>query len=146
MHFEFWNRQIQLFQTTKLKGRPIVSTIGGPLYNLTKYMANILTKSHNNKYAIKNSYDFVNKIKNTQIPPGYIFISLDVQSLFSNIPTELLIDCIKNKWHEIQKHTAMSQELFIEILNYILRNNYFVYENQSFCKRINSQWVPASPV
>jgi hypothetical protein len=58
-------------ETDKLKGRPVVSTVGGPLYNLTKYMANILTKSHNNKYAIKNSYEFVSKIRNTTFPPGY---------------------------------------------------------------------------
>jgi hypothetical protein len=33
--------------------------------------------------------------KFTTIPPGYIFISLDVQSLFSNFHTELLIDGMK---------------------------------------------------
>jgi hypothetical protein len=103
----------------ELKGRPVVSTINSPLYNITKYCSNILSRAFNSKYAIKNSFEFIEKLKNITVPRGYVMISLDVQSLFTSIPTHIFLDCINKNWHQIEKHTNIPKTLFLNMIIFI---------------------------
>ena len=67
--------------------RPIVSYSGSPLYNLNKYIVNILktyVKHENN--STKNSTTFSNYIRNVPIEDDDIMVSFDVTSLYTNIP------------------------------------------------------------
>ena len=67
--------------------RPIVSYSGSPLYNLNKYIANILkayVRDENNN--AKNSTTFSNYIRNVPIEDDEIMVSFDVSSLYMNIP------------------------------------------------------------
>lgn len=43
------------------------------------------------EHNVKNSYDVLNKLKSVVLPQGYSLISLDVKSLFTNIPEELVV-------------------------------------------------------
>ena len=67
--------------------RPIVSYSGSPLYNLNKYIANILKTyvKHENNNA-KNSTTFSNYIRNVPIEDDEIMVSFDINSLYTNIP------------------------------------------------------------
>jgi len=71
--------------------RIIVSSLDSSLYNLATFLHKILIKdipatdSH-----LNNSFDLVQKLKDIQID-DYILISLDVISLFTNIPIDLAI-------------------------------------------------------
>jgi hypothetical protein len=56
-------------------------------------------------------------------------VSLDVTSLYNNIPNELITNIIKEKWEILKKHTTLSQEVFIEAINLTLNNNYFQYKD-----------------
>lgn len=51
----------------------------------------------NNMY-ITDSFQLAEKFNNFQLPVGYIIVSFDVVSLFTNIPLTLLINSINNKW------------------------------------------------
>lgn len=83
--------------------RPKVSYIGSPLYNFSKFYANILSKMIGAKsYSIRNSYEFKDKIEGISINRGNCIISLDVVSLFTNIPNNLVIAIIRKKWKEIK--------------------------------------------
>ena len=67
--------------------RPIVSYSGSPLYNLNKYIANILkayVRDENNN--AKNSTTFSNYIRNVPIEDDEIMVSFDITSLYMNIP------------------------------------------------------------
>ena len=73
--------------------RPIVSHSGSPLYNLKKYIANILKAENNNvkdvkdeDNNVKNSTTFSNYIRNVPIEDKEIMVSFDVTSLYTNIP------------------------------------------------------------
>ena len=62
--------------------RPIVSYSGSPLYNLNKYIANILKayfQDENNKD--KNSTTFSNNIINVPIGDDEVMVSFEVTSL-----------------------------------------------------------------
>ena len=76
---------------------PIVSYCGSPLYNLNKYIANILkayVKDENNN--VKNSTTFSNYIRNAPIEDDEIMVSFDVTSLYTNIPTIDALNIIKD--------------------------------------------------
>lgn len=77
--------------------RPIVACNGCPTEKLSKFIAKILSNSlHSNQYYVKDSFEFSNLLNNFQIPDNYVLISLDVVSLFTNIPKDLTITVINN--------------------------------------------------
>ena len=110
--------------------RPIVSSIQSPFYKLSKYLSQCLTKiTYKNEYYIKDSFCFKEFITKIKIPKHFKLVSLDVTSLYTNIPIELITIIIKKKWDLLKNHTTLSQEIFIEAINLTLNNNYFQYKD-----------------
>jgi predicted GIY-YIG superfamily endonuclease len=112
--------------------RPIVSSIGNITYHLSRYLTQMLSPlMGKNPHFIKNSADFVKKIKELEIPPGRKMISYDVTALFTSIPVDKALEVIR---HKLQKDTHLSQrcELTIDqlltLLAFCLNTTYFVYE------------------
>jgi hypothetical protein len=118
--------------TDKLQARPVVSTINSPLCSLSKIITETLTKAFKSKYAVKNSFEFVDKLKKVKVPAGYTLISLDVQSLFTSIPRYVFMDCVEKNWDSIKQHTTIPKELFMNALAFIINNSYFTYNNQTY--------------
>ncbi len=78
--------------------RPIVCTIGSPLYLLSKYLSKILSPlvGHSDSY-IKNSTHFVNRISDIVIDDSDLLVSFDVKSLFTMVPIEDSITIIRDR-------------------------------------------------
>ena len=113
--------------------RPIVSTVGSPTYKLSKFLSNILTNIlGNTEHHIKDSWDFHNFIKNKTIPKNLTLVSFDVVSLYTNIPTELAVNVIKEKWNIIKNYTTIPENTFIEITKLCLNSTYFKFNNEFF--------------
>ena len=70
--------------------RPILSAIKTPSYNIAKYLVPILEPITTNKFTIKNSFEFAKEV--TEQGSGLFMASLDVESLFTNIPLEETIN------------------------------------------------------
>ena len=68
-----------------------------PTYELSKYLANILSPLQKNKYTIKNIASFVAKIRTMSVDPDGSLVSFDVVSLFTCIPTHLAIEVVKER-------------------------------------------------
>jgi hypothetical protein len=115
-----------------LKLRPVVSYIGSPLYNLSKYVGKIIRNSIKSKFNVKNSYEFNEFIRSKSVPPGYVLVSMDVTSLFTCLPQNFLVECVKRKWNEISKHTNMSKEMFIKAVEVCLNYSYFVFQGRLY--------------
>lgn len=95
--------------------RPIVASINTPTYNLSKMYANILKNvTGNTRRSIKNSLDFKEKLKNIKLPDGYVLASLDVVSLFTKIPKEMVYEAINKKWFQIKKFTTLPKSEFMK--------------------------------
>jgi hypothetical protein len=95
--------------------RPIVSTIPTPTYDLSKIINNIIKPYMPNKYSISSTKEFIAILlgHNNEVPEDKILASLDVESLFTNVPLEEAIDITlkyvyENK--EIQPPTDISKE------------------------------------
>jgi len=87
----------------------IVSSTNSTLINsfanyLRKILCNSLplTKSH-----VKNSFLLFNTLLGKKIPEKHVLL-LDVKSLFTNIPIELILEGISNRWQYIQNETKIS--------------------------------------
>ena len=68
--------------------RPIVSSIGSPTAKISHFVDVHLEKIVNEfKSHIKDTTDFINKIETiTDLPENTILITMNVKSLFTNIP------------------------------------------------------------
>jgi len=76
--------------------RVIVSSTGSSLHNLATFK--ILRLSLPTPIShIKNSLDFIKKFSGIHIPEEYNLISLNVTSLFTNVPMDLVNDILKDK-------------------------------------------------
>lgn len=108
--------------------RPIVSTICSPTSALSKYIADILKVSFENynRFSVKDSWTFANIINNFKLPEGYVIISLDVVSLFTNISLELVLKIISDEWPFIEPHTHIPKIDFCSVVKFLFESTYFL--------------------
>jgi len=64
-------------------------------------------------------------LKGIEIDESYELISLDVISMFTNIPVNLAIESISNRWVHISKGTKIPKNEFIKALKLILESIFF---------------------
>ena len=121
----------------QLKLRPIISSIDCPNSRLSQFLTDILTKAYNvnNSYHIRNSTDFSRFIANITLPRDFVIISLDVVSLFTNIPIDLVNNSIENRWDDIKNHSDIPKEQFLKLTDFVFDSTYFSYDNK-FYKQI----------
>ena len=122
--------------------RAVTSTVpsnrslkGPPTYELSKYLANILSPLQNNKYTVKNSASFVEKIRTMSVDPNEILVSFDVVSLFTCIPTHLATEVVKERLdfdQSLSERTNLSTQNIIALLQFVLDNNFFVFQGDHF--------------
>ena len=104
---------------------PVVSYSDSPLYNLNKYIANILKakdeiKDESNN--IKNSTTFSNYIRNVAIEDDEIIISFDVTSLYTNIPIIDTLNIIKdyvNNDDQFTRKMVIAQGRFLNLVHLV---------------------------
>jgi hypothetical protein len=87
-----------------MPGRPVVSTI-------TKLMNDTLGNINDKeKYNIRNSFDFktlVDSITNV-VYTSLELVSFDVKSMFTNIPFDLVLDIVNERWQKIKGFTKFA--------------------------------------
>ncbi len=110
--------------------RPVVSFINSPTYQTAKFVCNLLSNLSSNQYNIKDSFQFYHNIKTHTIPSEHIIISLDVKSLFTNIPIKLATDIIADKWEKLQSitQTKLTKVEFFQLLSLCCDEGYLVHK------------------
>ncbi|PJE77741.1 hypothetical protein CI610_03331 [invertebrate metagenome] len=67
-------------------GRPIISDVESESYRIAEYIDHFLAPlSMKHPAYLKDTNDFINKIKNLTIPKDSLLVSLDVDSMYTNI-------------------------------------------------------------
>lgn len=114
--------------------RPIISSLQCPNSMIAKLVTNILTEAYNknNDYYIRDSFEFSALINNFILPDNFVLVSLDVTSLFTNIPTQLVCQSIERRWDSIRTHTNITKDRFLHLVNFIFDSTYFTYNNKFF--------------
>ena len=75
--------------------RPIISQIPTPTYRLAKDLAKLLSPYIPSRYSLASSSEFLDLIKG--MPTSGTVASLDVESLFTNVPVDTTIDYILDR-------------------------------------------------
>ena len=65
--------------------RPIVSFVNSPTYNISKFLSKIIKSLMTNRFSVKNSIDFIDRIKDVVIEDDDILVSFDAVSLFTSV-------------------------------------------------------------
>ena len=76
--------------------RPIVDTIGSTHYGVGKFITKLLNPLSQNDYSLKDSFEAAYRIRNdiqdSLYDEGYVLVSFDLMSLFTNVPLKKTID------------------------------------------------------
>ena len=95
--------------------RPILSTIGTPTYKLAKLLLRFLMPLTQNEYTVTVSFYFAEEI--CKQDPNLYIASLDVDSLFNNIPLDETIDiCIDSLYKDDKNTPKIPQDVFRNFL------------------------------
>lgn len=116
-------------------GRPVVSDCSSETYTTAELVNNFinpLAQSHPS--YIKDTQDFLQKIKTIQVPKDAFLITLDVQSLYTNIEHKKGIQAIKNLF-EKNKDTLRPDKEILQLLKIQLEKN-DMYFNKKFFLQI----------
>lgn len=113
-------------------GRPIVSDCGSESYRIAEYIDYYLKplSTRHNSY-IRDTYDFINKIKTTQTKTEAILFTLDVVSLYTNIETRLGLRAVREIF-EKNKDTTRPDESILQLLEISLTRNNFEFAGQDY--------------
>ena len=103
------------------KGRPIISDCNSVSERVAEYIDNHLKlKASQHPSYIKNTYDFIDKIKDVLIPPNSLLITLDVESMYTNILHEKGLESITERFK-----SSYLDENVLELLELCLNSNDF---------------------
>lgn len=113
-------------------GRPIVSDCNSESHQTAEFIEHFLNPI-SNKHAsyIKDSYHFIQIVKNLKIPANSSFFSMDVDSLYTNIETPSGILAVKNAFFKYPNKKRPDKEL-IELLEINLNRNDFVFDDKYY--------------
>lgn len=114
--------------------RPIISGVDSPVNSLSKFMADALKSAYNtdNRYYVKDTFQYAQEINDFEIPDDHRLISLDVVNLFGNLEKKKIIEILKLKWENIRPHTNLDMNLFMEIITFLLENNYCTFQGEFY--------------
>ena len=109
-------------------GRPVVSSVNCHTANISKYVDYHLQPivkeipSH-----VKDTQDFLKKLEKVKdIPQESLLVTLDVKSLYTNIPNNEGIKAVKESYEKYKEKTV-SAKVIITFLSLILTLNNFVF-------------------
>lgn len=113
-------------------GRPIVSDCGSESCRVAEYIdffLNPLSQKHSS--YVKDTYEFVNKIKTIDVPPGAMLFSIDIDSLYTNIDTQLGLKAVRQAFIKYPDPTRPDEAL-ISLLELGLTQNDFEFDSRYY--------------
>ena len=107
--------------------RLIWSALNTPTYKLAKFLVPILKPLTTNEFAVKDSFYFAEEIVDQQ--HDLFMGSLDVDSLFTNIPFEEIIEiCTHKLFTESETAEGLSRTEFKELLSLGTKDSHFIFD------------------
>ena len=106
--------------------RPILLASQTPAYNLGKFLVPILNPLTKNEYTVKDSFQFAEEIceQDLTLSMG----SLDVDSLFTNIPLDETIDiCINQLFENTDTVQDFTKSELKQLLSLVTKECYFIF-------------------
>ena len=114
-------------------GRPI-SGCDGPTERISAFVDHLLQPiAQIQPSYLKDTADFINFIERTRLPPNTTLVSMDVTSLYTNIPQEEGINTVSEAYEEFhQGNPPIPTRYLREMLSLILQENSFQFNGKDF--------------
>lgn len=113
-------------------GRPIVSDCGSETYATAEFIdffLNPLSVLHPS--YVKDTYHFIEIVKDLKIPTNALFFSLDVDSLYTNIPIAAGLETVKKVFLKYPDESRPDEEV-LRLLEINLTRNDFVFDEKFY--------------
>jgi len=114
--------------------RPIFAAYNTAPYKLAKYLVPILSDLTTNQYTVDNSYTFVDQVRKMHGAESYFMVSLDVESLFTNVPLmETISICLESLFSNNIKHVlGLTRKYFKTLLELSVKNSLFIFDGNLY--------------
>ncbi|XP_050706281.1 uncharacterized protein LOC126991631 [Eriocheir sinensis] len=86
--------------------RPIISQTPSVTYKLAKHLNELITPFTPASFSLKSTTEFLDLLKATR--PSNIMASMDVESLFTNVPVDETIDLICQRIYHLEDEEPLS--------------------------------------
>ena len=115
-------------------GRPIISGCDGPTERLSSFLDKLLQPiALKQETYLKDATDLINFIERTRVPKNAILVSMDVTSLYTNIPQEEGIETVCKAYDAFYKEeTPIPTEYIKRALKLILQENSFEFNGKNY--------------
>lgn len=114
------------------EGRPIVSDVESESYRVSQMLDHFLTPlAVKHPTYLKNTYDFVNKIRNQVVEADCFIITGDVSALYTNMQHVRTVTCVKEIFKTYPDPTRPDKHL-LDLLNVTLKNNDFQFNGNFY--------------
>ena len=107
---------------------------GTMTHELAQYLNEIISPFIDQSYMLKSADEFLLALENLRITSNQMVVSLDVDSLFSNVPVEPTIDIIINKAynHSSLPPPVLQREDLRQLLKICTQQTPFKFNNQTY--------------
>lgn len=101
--------------------RIIVSSVGSPLHKFASYLHNVFLHSIIPRVLsrVENSLDLVNRLNFKYLDDSFTLISLDVISLFTNVPINLALKNMSRRWRFIGICISFPKDEFLSAISFV---------------------------
>jgi len=108
------------------KYRLIISSVDSPTYHFAYLLHKLIFQNIKKPFNhIDNSFELIKKLDGTRLNDDHKLVSLDVVSLFTNIPMELAITSLNNRWEQINRGTTIPKEEFLIAVRMVMDSTSF---------------------
>ena len=117
-----------------LVGRPIISGCDGPTERLSSFVEKLLQPiAQIQDSYLKDTTHFIRFIESTRVPRNAFLVSMDVTSLYTNIPQEEGITIVCNAYEDVHANNPPIATNFLrEMLSLILKENTFQFNGKDY--------------
>ena len=103
-----------------------------------------------NGYTVKNSTEFVDKVREVRTTPQHHMVSFDVKNLFTQVPIDEALRVTEKRLtsgQSLSERTSIPAPQLVELVELCLRSSYFQFED-SFYEQVDGTAMgsPLSPV
>jgi len=114
------------------EGRPIVSDCGSESYRISEYIESFLSPLSNKHPAyLKDTYDFVSKIRNEVVEDDCLLVTGDVSSLYTNMNLDRILATVLAAFQDNPDPGRPTAEI-LQLLDITLKNNDFEFNGEYF--------------
>ncbi|KAK3572858.1 hypothetical protein QTP86_009060 [Hemibagrus guttatus] len=113
-------------------GRPIVSDCGSNTYATAEFIEHYLNPiSNQHPSYIRDTYDFIDKVRNLVLPIDCFLFTIDIDSLYTNIGTSAGVEAIM-EWFKRYPDGKKPDKHVIDLLKINLTENDFEFNSEYF--------------